>query len=104
LTFLPDVGTPALPISSGSIERARIDVMHFTHQGGFSTVVPSIYHPHDLQYLHLPEFFSPRTRRALDFKYRRLCAQATMVAVSSCWVKQDVVSHFTRTTSSFFAR
>jgi glycosyltransferase involved in cell wall biosynthesis len=94
LTFLPDVGTPALPTSSGSIERAAIDVMHFTQQSGFSTKVPSIYHPHDLQYLHLPEFFSPRTRRALDFKHRRFCAQATMVSVSSCWVKQDVVSHF----------
>jgi glycosyltransferase involved in cell wall biosynthesis len=94
LTFLPDIGTPTIPTSSGTIERAGIDLMHFTKQSGFLTKVPSIYHPHDLQYLHLAQYFTPRVRATLDARYRALCEQATMVAVASCWVKRDIVPHF----------
>jgi glycosyltransferase involved in cell wall biosynthesis len=92
--FLSRLDGSPLPGSSGVIEREGIHVMHFTKQSGFLTGVLSIYHPHDLQYLHLPEFFTPRVRRGLDASYRALCAQAEMVAVASCWVKRDVVAQF----------
>lgn len=84
----------AVPTSSGLIERERIDVMHFTKQDGFLTSVPSIYHPHDLQHHHLPQFFSQRERSAREVIYRTLCAQAEMVAVGTCWVKEDLVLRY----------
>ncbi len=86
--------TVGIPSSDGTIEAAGIDVMHFATQDAFHTNVPSIYHPHDLQHVHLPEFLSPRERLVRDVRYRTFCAQAEMVAVVSSWVQADVRSHY----------
>ena len=94
--WLPLLGAlrPDVPTSNGQIERADVDVMHFTRQSGFLTSVPSVYHPHDLQHLHLPEYFTRRARAALEVTYRTLCARADMVAVASSWVKRDLVESY----------
>ena len=68
--------------------------MHFPTQKAFVTDVPSIYHPHDLQHLHLPEFFTPREHLVRETTYRAFCAQARMVAAASSWVKRDIVGHY----------
>ena len=83
------VGGP--PPSDGTIERAGTDVMHFTIQRGFRTDIPSIYHPHDLQHIHLPHFFSARERAVRDRWYHELAAQAALVVVGTTWVRDDVV-------------
>lgn len=80
--------------SGGTVERAGVDVMHFTAQEAFLTGLPSIYHPHDLQHLHLPQFFTARERRDRELMYRAFCAQAAMVAVSSEWTRRDVVRQY----------
>jgi glycosyltransferase involved in cell wall biosynthesis len=85
---------PQTPRSDGTIEGNGIDVMHFAKQSAFLTDVPSIYHPHDLQHLHLPQFFSPRERQARERLYKTFCLRAAIVATSSAWTKQDVVSHY----------
>lgn len=82
------------PTSDGTVERLGADVVHFAHQWGFQTRIPSIYHPHDLQHLHLPQFFSPEQRAARERWYRTLCAQASMVAVASTWTKRDVEAQY----------
>ncbi|HEY8491160.1 MAG TPA: glycosyltransferase family 1 protein [Dehalococcoidia bacterium] len=84
----------AVPPSDGTVERAGADVVHFTHQGGFRTAVPSIYHPHDLQHVHLPQYFAPRVRRLREASYGALCRQARLVAVSTSWCREDVIRHF----------
>jgi glycosyltransferase involved in cell wall biosynthesis len=84
---------PPVPRSDGTLEGSGADLVHFTFQDGFRTSVPSIYQPHDLQHVHLPQFFTLRQRRARDATYSALCAQAAVVAVSSTWVKEDVVRH-----------
>lgn len=89
-----DARPSAVARSDGTIERAGIDVMHFTLQTAFLTDVPSVYHPHDLQHVHLPAFFSLRERRWRDRRYRAFCAQAALVAVTSSWVKRDLVEQF----------
>jgi glycosyltransferase involved in cell wall biosynthesis len=86
--------TMPLPNSDGTIERAGARVMHFTSQTGFFTEVPSIYHPHDLQHLHLPQFFTPRNRIEREKRYRAFCKQASLVAVSSSWTKSDLIQNY----------
>jgi len=85
---------PMLAQSDGTPERAGAHLLHFTSQDAFLTALPSIYHPHDLQHLHFPEFFSPIVRRVREREYRSYCAEAAMVAVSSSWAKRDVMAHY----------
>lgn len=83
----------SIPKSNGTIEHAGIDLMHFTFQAAFLTDIPSIYHPHDLQHIHLPEYFSEYERQGRTIIYKRFSDQARMVACSSSWVRQDLVDH-----------
>jgi glycosyltransferase involved in cell wall biosynthesis len=83
-----------LPKSDGTIEAAQINIMHFTAQTGFITDIPSIYHPHDLQHLHFPEFFSRWVWAMREETYRALCVQSRMVAVASSWIKEDILKHY----------
>ena len=85
----------ALPVSDGTVEETlAADVMHFTVQRAFLTRVPSIYHPHDLQHVHLPQFFDDAERRKRDVTYRTYCKQATMVAAAATWVRDDLIKEF----------
>jgi glycosyltransferase involved in cell wall biosynthesis len=83
-----------IPRSDGSIESEGVEVMHFTAQGGFRTDVPTIYHPHDLQHLHLPQYFTRHDIALREIYYRGLCNQATMIAVSSEWTKNDLITQY----------
>jgi len=76
------------------VEGAGANIMHFTRQLGFRTSLPSIYHPHDLQHVHLPQFFSEEERRWREVTYGGLCRQAALVAVASTWAREDVVAHY----------
>lgn len=80
--------------SDETLERENIDVVHFTNQWGFLTDIPFIYHPHDLQHRHLPEFFTPADYRFREVMYSELCERASAVSVVSQWVKQDLLSNF----------
>lgn len=84
----------AIPPSNGIPEQAQADVVHFLRQNAFRTRVPSIYHPHDLQHLHLPNFFSRTERRLREVRYRTFCGQADRVAVTSSWTKHDLLRQY----------
>jgi glycosyltransferase involved in cell wall biosynthesis len=92
----PVLGPRAIPIprTDGAIEQAGIDVIHFPQQGAFLTHIPSIYQPHDLQHLHLPQNFSRRARLAREVSYRAFCAQATAVAMMTHWGRRDVMDAY----------
>ena len=83
-----------LPEPDGSIEQANVDVIHFPMQAGFRTEVPTIYAPHDLQHLHLPQFFSPYDISEREFRYRTLCSRAAIVTVMSTWGRDDIVARY----------
>jgi len=70
------------------------DVVHMPIQRGFVTNAPSIYHPHDLQHVHLPQFLNEGQRAWRERWYGDLCRRAAMVAVSSEWTRRDVSDHF----------
>jgi glycosyltransferase involved in cell wall biosynthesis len=76
------------------LDQLRTDVVHFPHQEAGLVSAPFIYQPHDLQHLHMPEFFSKEvlTRRATF--YGPLCQAAAKVVVGTSWVKDDVVEQF----------
>jgi glycosyltransferase involved in cell wall biosynthesis len=68
------------------------DVVHFPFQRAGFVSAPFIYHPHDLQHRHLPEFFSRREIASREVKYAAMCERATVVAVGTSWVKDDLVT------------
>ncbi len=86
--------TVPIPVSDGRVEASGADLMHFTKQDAFLTRLPSIFHPHDLQHLHLPQFFTPRQRQQRERLYRRFCDDAAMVTVISGWGKRDLIEHY----------
>jgi len=94
LKHLGGPGSIKVEESDGTIERARIDVIHFLHQSAFLTRVPSIYQPHDLQHLHLPQFFPSWQRMDREVRYRAFCAQARLVVVMSTWGKADLIRQY----------
>ena len=92
----PSLGawTISVPRSDGTIERAGADVVHFPQQSAFLTSVPSVYQPHDLQHLHLPQYFAPRTRLAREVTYRAFCADARTVVMMTRWGKADITAQY----------
>lgn len=81
--------------SDGTIENLGIDVMHFLLQGrAFLTDVPSIYHPWDLQHLHLPHLFTPYTIALRERIYRAHCEASDIISVGSQWIKDDIIEKY----------
>ncbi|HEY6638987.1 MAG TPA: glycosyltransferase family 1 protein [Solirubrobacterales bacterium] len=80
--------------SDGTVEASGAAVIHFPFQDAFLTDVPSLYQPHDLQHVHLPELFSPWVRARRDVVYRTHCARAAMVVSMTSWGKRDLEQHF----------
>lgn len=94
LPTVPGMRVPSPPRSDGFVERSGVDVIHFPTQAAFLTDIPSIYHPHDLQHLHLPQFFTPRQRALRESHYRAFCRQARVVVVTSRWMRDDLLKQY----------
>jgi glycosyltransferase involved in cell wall biosynthesis len=90
----PPAAPRDLMTSDGTIEQAGVDVIHFPCQMAFLTQVPSIYHPHDLQHLHLPELFPPRDIELRELWYRAFCDQASLVVMMTSWGRDDLLGHY----------
>ncbi len=85
---------PIIPPAPRCLQDRPLRVMHFTTQAGFLTNLPSIYHPHDLQHLHLPGYFTADDIRRRDYQYRTLCSAASVIAVASTYIKQDLIDKY----------
>jgi len=94
LPVFPWTRLPRPRPSEGTVERAGVDLVHFTIQSAFLTDIPSIYHPHDLQHLHLSQYFSAREIAKRELHYRTYCDRAKMVVVTSRWARQDLVRQY----------
>ncbi len=94
--FAPYLGRPSALVrrSDGTIEKAQVDVMHFTFQLAFQTDIPSVYQPHDLQHVHFPQYFTRLQRVDREIIFRAFCRQASMIPVVSSWTKNDIVAHY----------
>jgi glycosyltransferase involved in cell wall biosynthesis len=80
--------------SDGTIEAAEVDVVHFPFQDAFTTEVPSVYQPHDLQHLHLPELFSGWHYRRREKIYRTHCQRAEAVVTMTSWGRRDFIESY----------
>ena len=85
---------PPVPRSDGTLEAMGADVVHFPHQAAFLTSVKSIYQPHDLQHMHLPQFFSRLEIKSRETQYRAFCNQASLVAMATTWGRDDILRAF----------
>jgi glycosyltransferase involved in cell wall biosynthesis len=92
---IPPGGLKRAVISSdGTPERAGAEVMHLAVQDAFLTEIPSIYQPHDLQHLHLPERFSERSRKRREIVYRTYCKRAELVVAMTSWGSRDLMERY----------
>jgi glycosyltransferase involved in cell wall biosynthesis len=95
LERLPGIGLRfVVRPSDGTAERAGADVIHFPFQDAFTTAVPSIYQPHDLQHLHLPELFPRWIRERREVIYRAHCERAETVVSMTSWGRDDLIERY----------
>lgn len=91
----PGVGLRfAVRPSDGTLERSGAAVVHFPFQDAFRTGVPSIYQPHDLQHLHLPDLFSSWVSARREVMYRAFCEQAATVVSMTSWGRDDLIAQY----------
>jgi glycosyltransferase involved in cell wall biosynthesis len=92
---LPGIGVNfAVRSGDGTMERAGVEVMHFPFQDAFTTEIPSIYQPHDLQHLHLPQLFTSWERARRERVYRTHCERARLVVAMTSWGRQDFIDSY----------
>jgi len=80
--------------SDGFWESFEPDVLHFPYQSYTDTSLPTVFNPHDLQHVHLPQFFSDEEITRRELLYGQACRLADAVVVASRCVKQDIVRHY----------
>jgi glycosyltransferase involved in cell wall biosynthesis/predicted O-methyltransferase YrrM len=81
-------------VSDGFWESFAPDVVHFPYQSYTEVDVPTVFNPHDLQHVHLPEFFSDEERARRERLYGEACRRASAVATASRFVKEDIVRQY----------
>jgi glycosyltransferase involved in cell wall biosynthesis len=85
---------PWVEQSNGFYESLDCSVIHFPYQQFVTSGIPSVFHPHDLQHLHFPQFFPAIDVERREVTYRAACRAAHTIVVHSNWVKQDIVTQY----------
>lgn len=80
----------SVSVSNGYFESLNLSVLHFPYQLYIITNIPTVYNPHDLQHLHLPQFFSTREIFVRYKLHPLACNLASRVVVASNWIANDV--------------
>lgn len=93
-SLVEQVSGRQVPVSNGFLESLGCDVVHFPYQHYVICALPSVYNPHDLQYFYYPQYFTPADVAWREKVDHAACRFATAIAVSSRWVKRDLIRHF----------
>lgn len=88
------VKPPRSETSRAFFQSLGCDVIHFPFQSFEVCGIPSVYNPHDLQHLHLGEFFSAAETLRRERLYPAACRAAHTVVVASQFVKHDIVERY----------
>ncbi len=86
--------TNGVRVSDGFWESFSPDVLHFPYQSYTRTNIPSVFNPHDLQHVHLPELFSESERARREQLYGDACRASAAVAAANQFVKDDIIRHY----------
>lgn len=68
----------------------NIDVVHLPFQDGFTTELPYVYNPHDLQHKYLPQFFTRQQIKHRESVWRQRAQNASLVMAASEYVARDL--------------
>lgn len=68
-----------------------VDLVHMPFQDGFSTNLPYIYHPHDLQHHYFPQYFSKAQLNHRETVWKQLALSAKYVMAASIFVQRDLI-------------
>lgn len=85
---------PETSISDGFYESLGCDVMHFTWQRYVVCSMPTIYNPHDLQHLYLPQLWPAEEIAWRETVYSMGCRLSQTIIVGSQWAKDDVLRQY----------
>ena len=80
--------------SDGFWESFSPSVIHFPYQSFTRTDIPTVFNPHDLQHVHLPQMFSSDERARREALYAQACRLSTAIGVTSEFVRNDIVEHY----------
>jgi glycosyltransferase involved in cell wall biosynthesis len=86
--------TAGIPVSPGYYESFGAPVIHFPYQRFVRTRLASVFNPHDLQHLHLPELCPPAAYVERELQYYHGCRHATRIAVATPWVAADITAQY----------
>lgn len=71
-----------------------VDLVHLPFQDGLGTSLPTLYHPHDLQHVYLPEHFTRSQIHHRETVWRRHAEDAAGVSVGTQQVADDLMAHW----------
>lgn len=81
-----------IPISDGFYESLSAEVLHITYPLHFvKSTIPTIFHIHDLQYRHFPQFSSKSHIEMREKLYNEAFKSSKVLITPSKWVKDDVI-------------
>lgn len=79
------------PPFDNRLRALHVDVVHMPFQDGFTTDLPYVYHPHDLQHKYFPANFSKAQLNHRDQVWKKLAVNAKMVMAASTIVQDDLI-------------
>ena len=76
---------------SKKISFLDVEIVHLALQNGFTTDHPYIYHPHDLQHLHHPEYFDEATIEHRETIWKAFAENSSKIICASEFVRKDLL-------------
>ena len=82
---------PQEPPFDRELTALQVGLVHMPFQDGFTTGLPYIYHPHDLQHKFFPENFTKHQIKHRESVWRKLASEATVVMAANERVSSDLI-------------
>lgn len=102
--LFPKLTSLAYPVISKFLKRGsafdelmrerQIDLVHFPLQESFSTSLPYLYQPHDIQHVHYPEYFSHAQLHHRNTRWKTTAQDSSAITVAADHVANDLVEHW----------
>ena len=91
IPFMKSLGSSSTKRADKMLRKLGVDLVHQPFQDAIRTSLPSIFHPHDLQHLYYPHFFSKAQLRHRETNWRSAAKVASVVIAETELVKEDLI-------------